>query len=254
MNEITSKSNGLIKELKKLQQKKYRDQSQRYVIEGFHLVEEAVRTNQDLEHIFVNSRGVHEWQNWLEVQQLEYTLVSDPIFDTLSDAVTPQGILAVLNMKEVSVDLTQGKWLCLDQVQDPGNVGTMIRTADAAGFSGVILGKGTVDLFHPKVLRSMQGSHFHLPVVQHDLMEVCAQFEQANVPIYGTELNEQAVDYRQVAPTTHVALILGNEGQGVRADLLERTTKNLYIPLLGEAESLNVGVAAGVLMYHFLEK
>lgn len=254
MNEITSKSNGLIKEVKKLQQKKYRDQSQRYVIEGFHLVEEAVHTNQDLEHIFVNSRGLHEWQNWLHSQQLDYTFVSDAIFDTLTDAVTPQGILAVLHMKEIVVDLTQGKWLCLDQVQDPGNVGTMIRTADAAGFSGVILGKGTVDLFHPKVLRSMQGSHFHLPVIQQDLMEVCAQFEQANIPVYGTELNEQAVDYRQVVPTTHVALILGNEGQGVRLELLQRTTKNLYIPLFGKAESLNVGVAAGVLMYHFLEK
>lgn len=252
MNKITSKTNPLIKEIKKLQQKKYREQTQRYLIEGFHLVEEAVKTNQAIEHIFVNQRGQQEWATWLEQFAPEYTYVADDVFAQISDSVTPQGILAVLKMTPIDVSLTQGKWLCLDRVQDPGNVGTMIRTADAAGFSGVLLGNGSADLYQPKVLRSMQGSHFHLPVLKYDLLAACTQFKEAAVPVYGTELNEAAVDYRTVTPSENLALILGNEGQGVAQELLAQTTKNLYIPLLGQAESLNVGIAAGILMYHFL--
>lgn len=252
MDVITSKTNPIIKELKKLHQKKYREQTQQYMIEGFHLVEEAVKTNQVITHLFVNTRGKQEWETWIEQQALEATYLADEIFAMLSDSVTPQGILACVKMPITPLDQVCGKWLCLDRVQDPGNVGTMIRTADAAGFTGVILGKGTVDVYHPKVVRSMQGSQFHLTIFRKDLADVCDTFTQMNIPIYGTELNEAAVDYRTIKPTQDMALILGNEGQGVASSLLENTTKNLYIPLLGQAESLNVGVAAGILMYHFL--
>jgi len=138
----------------------------------------------------------------------------------------------------------------LDHVQDPGNVGTLIRTADAAGFSGVILGEGSADIYSTKVLRSMQGSHFHLPVVSANLFEVIDQLKKEKVPVYGTELNPAAITYTSIPESASVALILGNEGQGVQKELLTQTDQNVYIPLYGAAESLNVGVAGGILMYH----
>ena len=170
---------------------------------------------------------------------------------SLSELPTPQGIIAVVKKHSLTVDL-DGAWLLLDNVQDPGNVGTMIRTADAAGFTGVVLGKGTADIYSTKVLRSMQGSNFHLPIISMDLTEAVTIFKEKEIPVYGTELNKDAIDYRQAAPGKKVALILGNEGQGVRSELLEMTDQNLYIPIYGQAESLNVGIAAGILMYHFV--
>ena len=137
-----------------------------------------------------------------------------------------------------------------DHVQEPGNVGTLIRTADAAGFSGVILGEGSADIYSTKVLRSMQGSHFHLPVVSANLFEVIDQLKKEKVPVYGTELNPAAITYTSIPESASVALILGNEGQGVQKELLTQTDQNVYIPLYGAAESLNVGVAGGILMYH----
>lgn len=251
MKEIRSVKNELIKQLKKLHQKKYRDQQERYLIEGFHLIEEAAKT-QEIEMVFVDERGKREWHQWLEkhteIQQYD---VSEDVLQSLSELPTPQGIIAVVKKHSLTVDL-DGAWLLLDNVQDPGNVGTMIRTADAAGFTGVVLGKGTADIYSTKVLRSMQGSNFHLPIISMDLTQAVTIFKEKQIPVYGTELNKDAIDYRQAAPGKKVALILGNEGQGVRPELLEMTDQNLYIPIYGQAESLNVGIAAGILMYHFV--
>ncbi|MGX7133281.1 MULTISPECIES: TrmH family RNA methyltransferase [Enterococcus] len=253
MKEIHSTKNETIKQLKKLHQKKYRDQQKRYLIEGFHLVEEAAK-QQSIEMIFVDDRGKQEWQTWLDEQSaVEEYYVSEEVLAALSDLPTPQGIIAVVKKIEPTAVDFSGAWLLLDNVQDPGNVGTMIRTADAAGFSGVILGKGTADIYSTKVLRSMQGSNFHLPILQAELSESIQQFQKQGGKVFGTELNKDAVDYRKAVPTKNCALILGNEGQGVAAEFLQMTDQNLYIPIYGQAESLNVGVAAGILMYRFAE-
>lgn len=252
MKEIQSTKNGLIKERKKLHKRKYREQEGKYLLEGFHLVEEAIKYGAKIEEIFIDERGKKEWGNWIAEQMSTTYFVSDEVMKQLSDLPTPQGMIAVVQ-KEAFAELTyQGKWLLLDNVQDPGNVGTMIRTADAAGFNGVLLGKGTADVYSTKVLRSMQGSQFHIPVIACDLLEVVPEFQKNQVPVYGTELNVDAVQFNQVEKTTNVALVLGNEGQGVASELLQMTDKNLYIPIHGKAESLNVGVAAGILMYAFV--
>ena len=124
----------------------------------------------------------------------------------------------------------------------------MIRTADAAGLAGVILGKGSRYLQYKSVALNA-GSHYHLPVLQRELTEVVQAFKQG-LPVFGTELNEAAIAYEQEAVENY-ALILGNEGSGVSPELLAETTKNLYIPMKGQAESLNVAIAAGVLMFYF---
>ena len=140
----------------------------------------------------------------------------------------------------------------LDRVQDPGNAGTIVRTADAAGFTGVIFGAGSVDPYNDKVLRSMQGSHFHLPIYQTDLSSVITYFNEHQYPVYGTALDVRAKDFRDVSATENMALILGNESKGVSKEILEITSDNLYIPIYGKSESLNVAVAAGILIYHFI--
>lgn len=252
MKEIRSTKNQLIKDLKKLHQKKYRELENRYLLEGFHLVEEAARNQVAIQMLFFDERGQREWGAWLADQQdPEQYFVTTEVLAALSDLPTPQGIIAVVEKVGQQSEVTAGRWLLLDRVQDPGNVGTMIRTADAAGFTGVVVGSGSADIYSTKVMRSMQGSNFHLPILSMELADAIAALKALGIPVYGTELNVEAVTYHQIAKTDQVGLILGNEGQGVSAEILKRTDKNLYIPIYGQAESLNVGVAAGILMYHF---
>lgn len=253
MKEIQSMKNPLIKETKKLQQKKYRQQTNSYILEGFHLVQEAFKAGASIQDVFVNQRGQKEWSDWLEEHFPEYYLVSDEILKTLTDQPTPQGMVAVVSMTENAIEQFSGAWLLLDQVQDPGNVGTMIRTADAAGFSGVVLGEGTVDLYNPKTLRSMQGSHFHLAVTSRKLEELIPELQVQQIPVFGTALDKAAKNYRRIEPRSDFALVMGNEGQGMNPKLLAMTDANLYIPIKGQAESLNVAVAAGILMFKLVK-
>lgn len=249
--EIQSTKNTYVKELKKLHRKKGRQEQQRYLLEGFHLVEEAVNSQAEVVDILISPRGAKEWAAWIEEQALDVTYVSEEVMAAISEQPTPQGIMAVVALPRVKEMRVKGKWLLLDNVQDPGNVGTMIRTADAAGFTGVFLGEGTADIYNLKTLRSMQGSHFHIEIQNGTIQDICQVFKEAGIPVYGSELNEQAVAYDTVEKTDQVALIMGNEGQGVAKEILAQTDANLYIPIYGKAESLNVGIAAGILMYHF---
>ncbi|MGM0165858.1 TrmH family RNA methyltransferase [Enterococcus sp. AZ135] len=253
MKEIQSSKNTLIKETKKLQQKKYRQQTRTYLLEGFHLIQEAQAASVVLKEVFISQRGLNEWSEWIEENLTDYYLVSDEVLKTLASQPTPQGMIAVAEMPVEESDDFSGAWLLLDKVQDPGNVGTMIRTADAAGFSGVILGSGSADLYNPKTLRSTQGSLYHLSVRNGALPEIIPQFQQADHPVLGTALDKDAKDYLAVEKMTDFALVMGNEGQGMSPELLAMTDQNLYITIKGQAESLNVAIAAGVLMFHLLK-
>lgn len=248
MEKILSKKNERVKKWKKLHTKKGREQAQSYLVEGFHLVSEALAHKKDIKEFLV-SEQVKE-ADYAHYPEDKVVVISKEIAEQLSETETSQGVFAVI-AKEASVvpEQIDKPFLFLDNVQDPGNVGTMIRTADAAGFGGVVLGTGTVDLYNGKVLRSTQGSHFHLPVYQGDLMEWVTDFQSKGLPVYGTELNEAAVSYRELKAPEVFGLVMGNEGNGMDQKLLKQTTKNLYIPITGQAESLNVAVAAGILMF-----
>ena len=254
MKEIVSTKNQFIKEIKKLHTLKGRNSANQYLIEGFHLLEEAANAGKELDYIFFTHKAQEQWASWLTEQNEDKKfLVSQEVMNQISTLPTSQGIAGVLQMEENILPARfSGRWLLLDQVQDPGNVGTMIRTADAAGFAGVVLGEGSADIYNSKVLRSMQGSNFHLPIYQADLRILIEKMKETNITIYGTELNEAALPLKQVpASRENLALIMGNEGAGVAKDLLEMTHANIYIELKGRAESLNVAIAAGVLMFHF---
>ncbi|API89995.1 RNA methyltransferase [Marinilactibacillus sp. 15R] len=248
MERIESIKNKKIKSWKKLLTKKGRQKSQKYIIEGFHLVEEAIKADVQIDYLLI-SENLNQ-DDWLKNITVESIELSEEVSAELSDTETPQGIYAILPFPEpINYKEIDRPYLFLDAVQDPGNVGTLIRSADAAGFGGVVLGEGSADLFNPKTLRSAQGSHFHLNIYHGDLISWIRRFQSEEKIVYGTALDERAVSYIGEKPETNFALIVGNEGAGVNSEVLKETDKNLYIPIKGQAESLNVAIAASILMF-----
>ena len=244
MTIITSKANSVVKNAKKLHQKKYRKSA--YLIEGWHLFEEAVQAGVTIEKIF----ALESYRDQLATFP-QTIWVSEEILLDLADTQTPQGIVAVIQKEEVGLpELHQGKFLFLEDVQDPGNVGTIIRTADAAGFTGVIVSDKSADIYSLKTLRSMQGSHFHLPIYQMSSQALLKETKEAAIPVLATTLSKVSVDYRELPPIENFVLVMGNEGQGISSLMAESADQLVHISMKGQAESLNVAVAAGILIFH----
>ena len=244
MTIITSKANSVVKNAKKLHQKKYRKSA--YLIEGWHLFEEAVQAGVTIEKIF----ALESYRDQLATFP-QTIWVSEEILLDLADTQTPQGIVAVIQKEEVGLpELHQGKFLFLEDVQDPGNVGTIIRTADAAGFTGVIVSDKSADIYSLKTLRSMQGSHFHLPIYQMSSQALLKETKEAAIPVLATTLSKVSVDYRELVPIENFVLVMGNEGQGNSSLMAESADQLVHISMKGQAESLNVAVAAGILIFH----
>ena len=245
MTIITSKANSVVKNAKKLHQKKYRKSA--YLIEGWHLFEEAVQAGVTIEKIF----ALESYRDQLAAFP-QTVWVSEEILLDLADTQTPQGIVTVIQKEEVGLpDLHQGKFLFLEDVQDPGNVGTMIRTADAAGFTGVIVSDKSADIYSLKTLRSMQGSHFHLPIYRLPLATFVEEAKKSDLPILATTLSRDSKDYRELFSLENFVLVMGNEGQGISSVMAESADQLVHIGMKGRAESLNVAVAAGILMFYF---
>ncbi|UCZ52211.1 RNA methyltransferase [Bacillus shivajii] len=247
MEIIESVQNPKVKAWKKLHTRKGREKSGLFILEGIHLIEEALKANVPIKDLLIaEDREIPaEWK----VLNLKQIQVTEKVMREICETETPQGYTAICELPpNENLPLEEGKFLFIDGVQDPGNVGGMIRTADAAGLTGVVLGEGTVDPFNGKVLRATQGSLFHLPVQKMNLEEATQICQEHKIPIFGTSL--QGSTYTAIEPQEHFALIVGNEGSGVQESLLNMCDQNLYIPIHGEAESLNVGVATGILLYH----
>lgn len=250
MERIDSVKNVKIKAVKKLQTRKGREKFGSFFIEGEHLVEEALKSNVIINEIYIveNYKIPASWN----LSNIPIYLVPENIIKEICETETPQGVVAVcelLGKKPLTIN-KDGKYLLIDQIQDPGNLGTIIRTADSVGLTGVILGTGTVDMYNSKVIRSTQGSLFHLPIVKGELKDWIEKLKTEKIPVFGTALNEQSKAYKSVAAQESFALIVGNEGNGVSDELLQSSDDNLYIPIFGQAESLNVSVATGILLYH----
>lgn len=253
MQERTSVNNPQIKAIGKLNQKKYREESGYYLIEGFHLVEEALKAKVKYREILATEEALSR----LEQLDLAYDAdklikISQSVASHLSSTKNSQDIFMTVKINQPeNFDFSYGKWVLLDDLADPGNVGTIIRTADAAGFDGVILSNKTVDLYNPKVQRSMQGSQFHLNLIKADLAEAIASLKAADIPVYASLLDPSAKQLGDFAPVAQVALIIGNEAHGVSPEIAALADEKLYIPIKGRAESLNAAVAAGIMIYHF---
>lgn len=247
MHVIQSIKNEKVKKWKKLLTKKGREKSGLFLVEGEHLVEEAHRARL-IEELIITEQFLSRLDSSY-LDEYETYQISREVEKVISDTETPQGIFAICRQLAKPVNVTGKRFLLIDAVQDPGNIGTMLRTADACGIDMVVLGEGCADLYNAKVLRAAQGSHFHLPIVKGNLYHWLEKLQGMQIPVYGTALENGEV-MTVVEPGHPFALIVGNEGRGVDHKLLAQTTKNLYIPIYGKSESLNVSVATGILLYY----
>ncbi|MCD2137098.1 TrmH family RNA methyltransferase [Salinicoccus halitifaciens] len=238
---ITSKDNPRIKELRKLHKKKARSRTGMFLIDGEHMVEEAVGSDQVIHYII----ALEDYSFTFDASRFEVILVSSPVMKTLSQLETPQGIMAAVSY--AAPEASGNKVLVLDDVQDPGNLGSLIRTADAFGFDRVVASPGTVDPFSDKVLRSTQGSTFHVSIEVADIKPVIENFQGLSI---GTSL-AQADYLDDVVQQDPLLIVLGNEGRGVSEEVLDLVDRKVKIHMPGRSESLNVAIAGGILMHHF---
>ena len=240
---ITSINNEYIKEISKLNEKKYRDKSNKYLIEGLHLVTEA------LKYDIIDTIIIREDFNY--ETNIKHIIVSSEVMKKLSDNPSIPKIMAVVNKKESTIK--GNKILLLDRLQDPGNLGTIIRSAVAFNFDTIILSNDTVDLYNSKVLRSTQGMLFNINILRQDLTNVINELKNNNYTIYGTKV-DNGYDVKEINNINKFALIIGNEGTGISDNILKQCDKYLYIKMNNNCESLNAGVAASILMYEMGNK
>lgn len=244
---ITSASNKRIKDIQKLKENKNIKKYGRYLIEGKHLVEEALDAKV-VEQIIV-SESFEEY-NIVDSFEGDIIKVTDSVLKSISDTITSQGIIAVCRIVKKELDINNySKVLILDKIQDPGNLGTIIRTADAFNFDCIILGKGTTSLYGQKVIRSTQGSNFHIDCFDNiDLVELIDEMNEFN--IFATSLKADKYIEQLDNITGKVAVVFGNEGAGVSEEILSKVNNLLKISMPGRAESLNVSIAAGIVMHY----
>ena len=254
MLEITSASNPKYKYIKSLSRKKERMKYREYTVEGKKSVSDAAASKKELTLIAV-SESFYNNEAFDYPDTVMLIKVSDAIFDGLCDTEAPQGIIAVIKMdkyKDFVIDTSKAYVYC-DGINDPGNLGTIIRTADAAGFGGVILSECTVDLYNPKTVRSSMGSFFNIPVICGGNIDALMQYKECGFSLYGGALGEDTVDYREADMTKPTIIIVGNEANGISGEVME-LCQCVKIPILGNAESLNAAVAAGILMYELVRQ
>ena len=248
MERIPSRQNPLVARLRKLgNDKKTRRQEGAFLCEGHKLVEEAIRWNAGVETLVV-AEGVEPPAGLPEAVRL--VEVPTDVLKSMSTVDTPQGMLAVCRTPDLTPPegLTPGRYLVLDGVQDPGNVGTVWRTADAFGADGLILLPGCAEPFSPKTVRSTMGACFRLPVWETGLEELTALLAGADLPLYATALREDTADLRS-ADLSRAAVVIGSEGRGVSQAVLDACALTLKIPMRDRCESLNAAVAASVVLW-----
>ena len=238
---ITSLENEKIKKYVRLKEKKYRDIENKFIVEGMHLVQEAYKCGL-IEEIILE-------QNEEILLDCPKVYVTREIIKKISTLETPVNILALCKKIFPSYDYGN-KLLLLDKIQDPGNLGTIIRSSKAFNVDTIVLGDETVDIYNPKVIRSTQGMMFNMNIINRNLKELILELKEKNIPIYGTNV-EHGEDIRTLndKEKEKYALIMGNEGSGVSKDILELCDKYIYIKMNHEVESLNVAIATSILLY-----
>ncbi len=248
MESITSRQNPLAVHIRKLgAEGKYRRSQRQYLCEGEKLVGEALRWSAGVETL-VYARGKTPTEDL--PQGIRLVEVPEGLFESLSTVETPQGVLAVCRRPETALPETMapGGYLVLDGLQDPGNVGTIWRTADALGAAGVVLLPRCADPFSPKTVRSTMGACFRLPVWETDLEHLCPRLAAAEIPLYATALREDTADVREL-PLERAAVVIGSEGRGISQEALARCEKTIRIPMRERCESLNAAAAATVVLW-----
>ncbi len=243
---ITSLNNRRIKEILKLKEKKYRDLKGLFIVETLHLVEEAMKTNNILEII------VCEGFEYNIINEVNTIVVTKEIMMKLSSTESNPRIIGIVK-KNVDNNCYGNKLLILDNIQDPGNLGAIVRSAVAFNFDTIILSNDCVDLYNSKVIRASQGMMFHINIIRRDIIEFISDIRKDNYVIYSTNVNG-GINVRDISISSKFAFIIGNEGNGVRDEVNKMCDKFLYIDINKDCESLNASVAASIIMYELNNK
>ena len=235
---IESKSNSLFKDLKKIKdKKKYRDEKKQYIIEGFRFVKEAIKGNASLEYIIITEdfySKEKEFIDSLEIEGLKIIIMSKILLSELCYTENPQGIIAVVKIKN-SVLKAGNTVILVDKVQDPGNMGTIIRTAHAVGAKGVVITKGTVDIYNDKVLRSSMGSIFYMPIIEDYNLSLIKELKAKGYKLLVSSLQGEN-DFFEEDLKGNVIIAVGNEGNGVSDEVYDISDIKVKIPMPGNSE------------------
>ena len=259
MQVISSKDNELIKHIKKSKDKKYRDESNEYIIEGVKLIEEAVKENAKIKKIIVCEDTTRTYEIptniMLGIAKYECVYVTDKIFASITQVTNPQGIMAIVekNNSNQEIDYSQDIIVALDDVQDPGNLGTILRTVDSIGLNQIIVSKETADAFNPKVVRSTMGAIFRIKIIEcDDLKEIIKEIKKHRFRLMVTSLQTENSIYD--IDFNKKIIVIGNESNGVSQEIQDMADEKAKIPMLGKTESLNASVAAGIVMYEYVRQ
>ena len=240
---ITSLNNPTIKEISKLKNKKYRDLTNTYLVEGDHLVEEAYKNNILIKIILLEDTICN--------YDIEKIYVTKEVMKKLTELDTPNKIIGIVK-KNTPLPIGN-KILILDNIQDPGNLGTIIRSSVAFDIDTIVLSPNTVDIYNPKVIRSTQGMIFYTNIITLELKEFINEIKTKNYTIFGTNVRN-GKNIKEITLPEKFALVLGNEGQGVSKEIESLCDDNIYIKMSSKCESLNVSVATSILLYEVYNK
>lgn len=255
---ITSTSNVQIKQITALLKKsKERKEQKAFVVEGRKMFEEICQDKSRVIKTYFSDSYVKEQYSGRSLPEVPYEIVADSVFDAMAETVTPQGVLAIVRMPEYSLQemiKNAGTLVLLENLRDPGNLGTIIRTAEAAGVSGVILSRESVDIYNPKVIRSTMGAVYRVPFLYvEDFMALLAELRAEDVRLLAAHLKGQKT-FDKADYSGKVGILIGNEANGLSEEASELANEKVLIPMAGSVESLNAAVAAALLMYEAFRK
>lgn len=249
---ITSNSNAQVKRLLQLQKKsKARNEEQVFLVEGLRMFSEVPAER--VQKVYISETLYNKKKQDLNLEKFSVEILSDSVFSYVSDTKTPQGILCIVEQQKYDIEellnIKNPHFMVLDNLQDPGNLGTIVRTAEGAGVDAVFLSKESVDIYNPKTIRSTMGSIYRMPVVYvEDLLELLNTFRQKGIKSYAAHL-EGKNSYDKEDYQGGTAILIGNEGNGLRDEVADSADVWVQIPMQGKVESLNAAIAASILMF-----
>ncbi len=257
MQVITSKDNEFVKDVKKLKEKKYRDALNKYIVEGIKLVGEAIQEKADIESVIIcedcMKEDIIDKKLMYEIAKLNCVYVNSKVFSIITDVSNPQGILAVIKKseKKQNINYNEDVIVVLDGIQDPGNLGTILRTVDSANLKQIIVSNDTADCFNSKVVRSTMGAIFRVKVIKsNNLVNDLSNMKKHgfNVVVTALDTNDSVYDINYMKKV----IVIGNEANGVSNAIKDMADYKVKIPMLGKTESLNASVAAGIMIYEYV--
>ncbi len=258
--QLSKNQQKLVRDLRK--SKKARMKNRCFIVEGLKNVAESIKSNYEVRFVVISDDFIKSNTGFIktlskQVSSNRLYQVKGNLFNELTDTVTPQGIMAVVNFKDTNIEDVQKEnflMIALDRIQDPGNMGTIIRTADAAGADAIVIGQECVDIYNPKVVRSAMGSLFHIPIIQtDDLIKTLIELKEKGGKVVTTHLKAKK-HYYDINYKVCTVIVMGSEDEGVSKEIVQISDELVKIPMPGSAESLNVAIAHGIMVFEAVKQ